>query len=34
MAMQTEEPVYWPPVKQSDEGLVVDEDACAALCSH
>jgi len=25
--LQTEEPVYWPPVKQTDEGLVVDVSA-------
>ncbi|KAL3138309.1 hypothetical protein ABBQ32_006120 [Trebouxia sp. C0010 RCD-2024] len=30
----TEQPHYFPPVKQTQEGLVVDEDACSALCSH
>ncbi len=25
--LQTEEPVYWPPVKQTDEGLVIDVSA-------
>lgn len=25
--LQTEKPVYWPPVKQTDEGLVIDVSA-------